>query len=68
MSGAKSTQGADMSRLIYFYIAVMFFAFGTQLYWHGCMDGIRFYKQSKSFELALQSMYNFGLVDGRVHK
>lgn len=57
-----------MSRLIYLYLAVMFFAFGTQLYMQGRMDGIRFYKQSRSFELVLQSMYNFGLVDGRAHK
>lgn len=59
-------KNTPVSRWIYVYIAAVFFGIGAKLYFAGQTDGIRFYKNSHSFDLTLQSMYTMGYNDGKV--
>jgi hypothetical protein len=53
------------SRLIYLYIAIIFFLTGFYLFNKGMVIGVARYKHSKNFQMALDSAYHYGLEDGR---
>jgi len=55
-----------MRRFIPLVVALTLFqlAFGFYIYGKGEVDGVAYYKRSKSFMLTLYSMYMYGVRDG----